>query len=508
MDLISSLSYQPNELSFGTSGLRGLVTDMTDLECYINTVGFINYLKSTNSEIKTIAIAGDLRSSTPRILEAIVAAITDQGIEYDYCGLIPTPALAYYAINQSTPSIMVTGSHIPDDRNGIKYYKSDGEILKSDEAEIKQSVARVRSRLYSSTSFDFDAIGRLKTRPTLPEPNLEAETIYKQRYLDFFDSQALAGRQIVFYQHSAVGRELIPEILINLGAEVIKVGFSEKFIPVDSENIDSDKQEFYHQMAGKYPDSFAIVSTDGDSDRPLVFDQDGNFQMGDILGLAVARELGARVVAFPVSSNNALANYCQDNDINYQLTKIGSPYVIKSLEDSEGQGIKAGWEVNGGFILGSDISEAGRQLKALLTRDATLPIIVSLLASINQGQSVSEYFKRLTTSYTQVGLIDNFPVTSSQAIVELLSSRSDNSSKIIEQIFSQEHGFGKYQSIDLTDGVRILFDNGEIAHIRPSGNAPQLRIYSNATSQARANQIVELGIKEPDGLLRQLEQEI
>ena len=59
--------------------------------------------------------------------------------------------------------------------------------------------------------------------------------------------------------------------------------------------------------------------------------------------------------------------------------------------------------------------------------------------------------------------------------------------------------------INVLDGVRVHFHNGDVAHIRPSGNAPQLRIYANSDSQARADRIVELGLHEPDGILRQLE---
>ncbi len=55
------------------------------------------------------------------------------------------------------------------------------------------------------------------------------------------------------------------------------------------------------------------------------------------------------------------------------------------------------------------------------------------------------------------------------------------------------------------DGLRIFFANGDIAHVRPSGNAPQLRIYANADTQARADEIVELCLREPAGILRQLE---
>jgi phosphomannomutase len=60
-------------------------------------------------------------------------------------------------------------------------------------------------------------------------------------------------------------------------------------------------------------------------------------------------------------------------------------------------------------------------------------------------------------------------------------------------------------SLDLTDGVRIVFDNRDVAHIRPSGNADELRIYATADTQARADAIVAEGIREPDGILRSLE---
>jgi phosphomannomutase len=73
------------------------------------------------------------------------------------------------------------------------------------------------------------------------------------------------------------------------------------------------------------------------------------------------------------------------------------------------------------------------------------------------------------------------------------------------RFFTPALGFDDIARINVLDGVRIYFRNGDIAHIRPSGNAPQLRLYANSDSQARANQIVELGLREPDGILRQLE---
>ena len=75
----------------------------------------------------------------------------------------------------------------------------------------------------------------------------------------------------------------------------------------------------------------------------------------------------------------------------------------------------------------------------------------------------------------------------------------------LARFFTAALGFDDIIRINVLDGVRVYFDNGDVAHVRPSGNAPQLRIYANSSSQARADQIVELGLREPDGILRQLE---
>ena len=66
-------------------------------------------------------------------------------------------------------------------------------------------------------------------------------------------------------------------------------------------------------------------------------------------------------------------------------------------------------------------------------------------------------------------------------------------------------GFGAIRTIDYTDGVRIYFENGDVAHLRPSGNADEFRIYAVADTQARADAIVRAGVAEPDGILRRLE---
>jgi phosphomannomutase len=104
----------------------------------------------------------------------VTQAIRDAGLSVVNCGKVPTPALAYYAQREDAatskrrmPGIMVTGSHVPADRNGIKFYKQTGEVLKSDEAGILAAVKAVRTGEYAKDEprSAFDADGKLKTAP-------------------------------------------------------------------------------------------------------------------------------------------------------------------------------------------------------------------------------------------------------------------------------------------------------------------------------------------------------
>tara|TARA_R110002060_G_scaffold54804_1_gene65401 strand:- start:1163 stop:1555 length:393 start_codon:yes stop_codon:yes gene_type:complete len=93
----------------------------------------------------------------------------------------------------------------------------------------------------------------------------------------------------------------------------------------------------------------------------------------------------------------------------------------------------------------------------------------------------------------------NVPV-SEAAVKRFEQIRND-----IQTVFSKEAGFSPVSRILYTDGVRILFANGDVAHVRPSGNADELRIYSVADTQERADAIANQGVAEPNGLLRTLE---
>ena len=480
---------QESGVAFGTSGARGLVSNMTDRVCYAYTAAFIQHLESamkvsesgfTNPDsdtFNTIAIAGDLRDSTPRIMNAVAAAIIDKGYQPVNCGNIPSPAIACHGLQQKIPTIMVTGSHIPDDRNGIKFNTASGEILKRDEENIRRQTVDIPPDLFSADgSFT-------ETANYLPETNPETGWNYQQRYLDFFPANCLTDMDIGLYEHSGVARDILFDLLTALGATVTRLGRSDKFIPVDTEAIREEDITLARDWSQKH-NLNAIVSTDGDADRPLVGDENGNWLRGDIAGILCARYLGITHIATPVSSNTAVERSGLFKTI--QRTRIGSPYVIAAMQElkAETDGNIAGYEANGGFLLETPVEREGKTLAALPTRDAVI-VILSLLAMAKQeGRKISELTDSLPARFTASDRLKEFPTEKSKAFIERLSKDNSGSPwQAIENMFGDL--CGKVESTDLTDGLRITFQNGEIIHLRPSGNAPEFRCYNEADNLSR-----------------------
>jgi len=486
-------------VAFGTSGARGLATAMTDLVCYTYTRGFLQYLESIG-ELKhageAVAVGGDFRPSTDRVMEAVCRAAEDAGYKPVNCGKTPSPALALYGLANKIPAIMVTGSHIPDDRNGIKFNKCSGEVLKSDEAGMAKQVVEVRDA-------DFDAAGWFtKKNPTARSVQEAATKNYIHRYLDVFPPDALAGVKVGVYQHSAVARDVLVDIIRGLGATVTPLGRSDKFIPVDTEAIRPEDVDLAQKWAKE--NSFdSIVSADGDSDRPIVSNERGEWLRGDVAGILCARFLGADSVSTPVSCNTAVEKCGWFKEV--RRTRIGSPYVIVSMLEASAAGAKCvvGYEANGGFLLNSDVTIGGKVLPALPTRDAVIVMLGILIAAKSLGKKVSQLVAELPARFTASDRLKEFPVEKSRAIVAKFSTGDESNDR-----HEFEAAFGKVPgtivSLDHTDGVRATFTNDEIIHLRPSGNAPELRCYTEAATNERALEMNRAGLERLKSLASEL----
>ena len=442
---------------FGTSGLRGLAVELTD-ELVASYAAAFASLHAHNG---TLYVGQDRRESSVRISNAVAQGAAYAGLVVRDCGVLPTPALADAAMKAGTISIMVTGSHIPADRNGLKFYTSTGEFTKADEAPLVAAVA--------------DGNWGVGEPAITSDPDARASFV--RRYVQGLPVGALNGMKIGVWLHSSAAYQVLPEILKGLGADVVPLGASSDFVPVDTEALGDDAQEMLSAWVETH-ELDALVSTDGDADRPLLIDEHGRQVPGDILGAITSRWLRAEKVVTTVSANSMVEEMGVFE--NVERTRIGSPYVIAAME-SLGQGKVAGYEPNGGFLLGWDVKDAEISLRHLMTRDSMLPLVATLASAAEQG-SISDLLRQLPSRRTSANRLQNVPRDVSLSVVE----------RILKGDMSMlPNGLGSANNIDTTDGVRVSFDSGKVVHIRPSGNAPELRCYVEADSQKDADEVLQ-----------------
>ncbi len=440
---------------FGTSGLRGLVTELTPELVADYTRAFLAACPHGTG----LWVGRDLRDSSPMLARVVCDAARAEGIAVTDAGAVPTPALAMASMGAGAAAVMITGSHIPADRNGLKFYVPGGEIGKADEAAILAALGRPAAGLGGARRHDATSGGN-----------------WAARYRRAFGSDALAGMKVGVWAHSAVSRELLVICLEALGARVAVFGRSDSFVPVDTEAVPSDVRA---QLAGWVQGLDAIVSTDGDGDRPLLADGLGHVVPGDVLGQITAALVGADTVVTTVSANTGV-------DLGRRFarvtrTKIGSPFVIAAMEQAAGHVV--GYEPNGGFLLGFDAAGPAGPLPKLMTRDSLLPIVATLIEGKRAG-SVAARVAEEPARFTVTDRLEHVPTDASQALLARIGGSDAALSGFLAPL-------GQPGAVDRTDGLRVTLGGGRVVHLRPSGNAPEFRVYAEAETPAAAATVLE-----------------
>jgi phosphomannomutase len=456
-------------LKFGTSGLRGLVAEMTGPVCEAYVRAYLAHLRETGAPAREVLVGRDLRPSSPGIAAAVRRGVRAEGAVAVGCGVVPTPGLALAAARRGAAAVMVTGSHIPFDRNGLKFYRPGGEeIGKGDEAGILAALS---------------APGPVRAGAVRVDAGVGAR--YVARAVGFFGAGCLGGLRVGLWEHSAAGRDHMRMALAALGAEVVPLGRSDDFVPVDTEAIPQEQAARIAGWVARHRLA-ALVSTDGDGDRPLVADEAGRVLRGDALGALAARVLGADAVAAPLNASTALEG--SGWFARVERTRIGSPYVIEGMARLKAAGARlvVGYEANGGFLLGGTaVSPEGRRLAALPTRDAMAPALAVLAAAAREGRALSELVGELPARATESGRLAEVDVAGAARLIEGLSGSDAACGALLEGF-----GTGGVEAKDGLDGVRIRLGSGEIVHLRLSGNAPELRCYTEAATPLRAAELL------------------
>ncbi|CAN7629555.1 phosphomannomutase [Pararhizobium sp. LjRoot238] len=464
-------------LKFGTSGLRGLSVDLEGPAAAIYATAFAGTLIAS-SQAKpgdTVLIGRDFRQSSPQISAICIGALLRAGLKVLDCGTVPTPALALYGLQKHAAALMITGSHIPADRNGIKFYLPDGEIAKEDELAIGAAAAELMA---SGTPID-------ATPATAPDHERDVRMLFVARNTAILATGALTGLKIGVYQHSTVARDLFVDVLRHFGADVVPLGRSETFIPVDTEAVSPETIDLLKGWAVEHSLD-AIVSADGDGDRPLVSDETGEPLRGDFLGLIAAQFTGAAVAVTPITSNSGIER-C--DDFTVLRTRVGSPFVIAGMMQalSDGQTGVLGFEANGGVLTATDFSINGTLISSLPTRDSFLPVLAALAKVAQHGQPLSVISASYSLPVALSDRLENFPTETSTALMAYLRGDDANLEAFLSDV-------GTIAGVSDIDGLRVALIDGRIIHFRPSGNAPEMRCYVEAETESQAKALLEKGL--------------
>lgn len=451
---------------FGTSGARGPLTHFSQTVAAAFTQNFLALIE-TQYVFDEVLLAIDARPSSEPLAAACTGALQALGYKVRYFGLLPTPALAWYALTHNMPAIMVTGSHIGEDQNGLKFFRPSGEITKADEAAILQQQLPLVSFV-----------------PRLLAVAPDAAMAYTQRYLQSFPSVALSGKHIAVYQHSSAGASLYPAIFTALGAKVTCLAPAKQFVAIDTEALSAADRAHAKAWANEHKFD-ALFSTDADGDRPLLADEHGQWLQGDTVGLLCAKLLGIDTLAVPLNCTSAI----ELSGVFKQVvrTRLGSPFVLEALNQLQHENSVAGFEANGGFILASEVQLGNTYLAALPSRDALLPAIVIL--ALAGARPLSQLVASLPKRFTASGKLQK--VTASQSAALLTRLLADP--ECLLRTLAQQSAL---KSVSQLDGIKWAWHNGDTLHVRASGNSPALRCYVEAGSEADAASLLNAAIKQ------------
>lgn len=463
-------------MQFGTSGLRGLSIDLIERGASIYASAFGRYLL-LSGRVRPgdpVLLGRDFRDSSPEIQAICTSALRLLGFKIFECGTVPTPALALYASKMKVASLMITGSHIPADRNGIKFYRPDGEISKADEAAITELAEKLHHP--ATVSADLRMYGEDHSDPCL--------RLFVERNTKLLKKGALAGLRVGVYQHSTAARDLVVQLLSHYGADVLALGRSETFIPVDTEAVSKGTVELLRAWSRSHGLD-AIVSADGDGDRPLIADETGTPLRGDFIGLVAAQFLEAQTIVTPVTSNSGIETL----GFSVVRTKVGSPFVIAGMQEAliSGKDRVIGFEANGGVLTGSSFDVGGYRLDPLLTRDSVLPILAMLSLRSLHKRPLSAIVQAYGLPASVSDRLANYSAEAGSAFMGYLRGLPSNASTFLR-------GIGEVESVSDIDGLRIRLRDSRTIHFRPSGNAPEMRCYVEAATESAALDLLNAGM--------------
>jgi len=431
---------------FGTDGVRGRANSYPMTAEIALKLGAAagRYFRTDGQNRPRVVIGKDPRLSGYMLENALTAGLTSTGMNVLLLGPVPTPAVGFLTRSMRADlGIMISASHNPHQDNGIKFFGPDGFKL-SDEAQ--------------------DEIERIlagEIEPTQPQNIGRAKRIddARGRYVEYAKTTfpvlgGLSGLKVVVDCANGAAYRAAPEVLWELGAEVIPVGVSP-----DGFNINQECGSTYAQTAAEAVVQHGAdmgICLDGDADRVMIIDENGQVADGDqIMALMASRwaandTLKGGTLVATVMSNLGLERYLQDQGLTLHRTAVGDRYVVEAMRAN-------GWNLGGeqsGHIVMTDYATTG---------DGLIAGLQFLAAMVDTGKPASE----LTQSFETVPQkLTNVRYAAGQ---EPLSADSVKAA--------------------IAAGEEKLKANGRLL-IRKSGTEPLIRVMGECEDQALLDAVI------------------
>ena len=440
---------------FGTFGMRALVgKDLTpELVCKIGAA-FGTFL----GEDKTVIIGRDARLSGEMLESAVISGLVSVGCSAVSIGVVPTPCVQFAVKNLGADGgVVITASHNPPEYNGIKLLDNYGIGISKEEAEPIEEIL-VENKFYRAP---WDKIGKITNINFLDTYN---KTIIKLINKDLIEKAKL---KVIVDPGNGTTCFTTPYLLQKLGCEVVTINsqLDGTFPGRDSEPTSENLKNL--SKAIRATGSDIGIAHDGDGDRCVIVDEDGNVLSGDrtlaILTHYFLEKNPSKTVVTTVATSQVIDDIAKNFGSKVIKTKVGDVYVSKVLKEINGY---IGGEENGGviypdFVFGRDGSFAACKIIEIMAQEK-IP-----LSKLNE--KFPKYYQ----------------------IKEKMVCPPELKLKVVEKVKKELESLGK---LDLTDGVKLVINKSWLL-IRFSGTEPLVRVFCESPTENEANELIKLGIQ-------------
>lgn len=428
---------------FGTSGIRGEAINLfTKQFCFDIGRAFNTFLEKRNIKNKIIAFAMDPRPSSPQIKKSVMAGIQLSWEILDE-GILPTPALNYFTKIYNCGGIMVTGSHIAEKLNGLKFFIQDHEILNKEIKTLEKIYSQQDKKNYLPTD-------------KIPQTEETAKKLYFKMLFELADGD-MSNFKIILDASNGTQSEIIFKLLVSLGIKAKKINCS---LGQPIFYRDTDTQDPFPELRYKVVSEKADlgVGFDIDGDRVIFIDEKGNSLPGELPAAIIAKFNKGDLIVTPISSSLIVDHL----DKRVIRTKVGIPNVVEAMKK---HGSLIGFEPNGGYISG----------ELFYDKDGGVPLIKMLNIMKKTSLKLSALTKQLPKYFIFKHKID-CPREKNEEILEAVRK--------------------KYlrNKIEDIDGLKIWLDKNTWILFRPSGNAPEFRVIAESKTDKKARKLAQDGI--------------